>query len=77
MALDPNLADQVLPFLTLIAPHSPFTTSQNTHHLKTNIGTVITPLPKCRIEPIEQENRGGDPKGNWRHPLWGLNKGEN
>lgn len=57
-ALDPRLADQIVPYLSLVKAESSFTTSRITQHLITNIWLIKQFLP-VRIELEGREGEEG------------------
>ncbi|MBI3994406.1 MAG: hypothetical protein HY349_00380 [Nitrospirae bacterium] len=58
-ALDPNLADQVVPYMALADGESAVTVSEVTEHLKTNIWVIEQFLP---IKFVLEEDPVGDRK---------------
>ena len=56
-ALDPHLADQIIPYLALASGPSTFTTSRITQHLLTNIWVV----KQFMDVDIQVEGKEGEP----------------
>jgi RNA 3'-terminal phosphate cyclase (ATP) len=64
-ALEPHLADQIIPFLGLSRSPFHFTTTCVSAHLKTNIQIVSRFLPGLKIDLLVRDDGTGEVRGNF------------
>ncbi|MEO0005434.1 MAG: RNA 3'-terminal phosphate cyclase [candidate division WOR-3 bacterium] len=64
-ALDPNLSDQIIPFLGLSKQDFHFTTTRVSDHLLTNIEVVKRFIPELNIELKVKDDGFGEVRGRW------------
>lgn len=64
-ALDPNLADQIVPFLGLSKRHFHFTTTKVSDHLLTNVEVIKRFIPELKIELKVKDDGAGEIRGGF------------